>query len=337
MSGSPRATSGRERALRKLAHGFIVFLAIMWAVPQVWAQAYPARPVRLIVPFAAGGTADILARLMAQKLTERLEQPFVVENRTGAAGNIGTDLVAKAPADGYTLLLAFDGTLVINPSVYAKMPFDTLKDLAPISMLARVPIVIVAHPSFPPNNVREFIAYAKQHPGLDYASAGIGSTTHLAVVMIEQQAGIKLTHIAYKGGAQGAVDVVSGQVPLLTQALPGAQPFLKSGKLKAIGMTVAKRHPSAPDIETFAEGGLAGFDVSTWFGLAAPAGTPAPIIEKLHQAVAGILAEPEMRLKLQNDIGADAVGDSPAEFAASIRHDLAAWGKVVRSTGLRIE
>ena len=330
-----RATR-RRGLLRTLAALALATLASTLAVPAL-AQSYPSRPVRLIVPFAAGGTADILARMMAQKLGERLGQPFVVENRTGAAGNIGTELVAKAPPDGYTLLLAFDGTLVINPSVYAKMPFDTLKDLAPITMLARVPIVLIAHPSFPPNNAREFIAYAKQHPGVDYASAGIGSTTHLAVVMIEQAAGIKLTHIAYKGGAQGAVDVVAGTVPLLTQALPGAQPFLKSGKLKAIGITTAKRHPSAPDIGTFAEGGLPNFDVSTWFGLAAPGGTPDAVIEKLSKEAAAILATKEVRDKLTNDLGADPVGDTPAEFSAVIKKDLASWAAIVKTTGLKID
>jgi tripartite-type tricarboxylate transporter receptor subunit TctC len=323
--------------IAKLSLRLLIAVLAAFAMTAANAQAYPTKPIRIIVPFAPGGSADMLARLMAQEMAPSFGESILVENRTGAAGNIGTSFVAKSEPDGHTLLLAFDGTLAINPSIYKSLPFDTLRDFAPITLLARVPIVLVAHPSFPPDNVRELIAYAKQHPGIDYATAGLGSTTHLAIVLLEQRTGTKFTHIAYKGGAQGAIDVLAGQVPLLSQGLPGAQPHIKSGKLKAIGITTAKRHPSLPNVGSFAEAGVPDYDVSLWFGLMAPAGTPKAVIGRLHAEAAKILSAQEMRTRFQTKIGADAVGNTPDEFSAEIKKDLERWAQIVRQSGLSIQ
>ena len=300
-------------------------------------QAYPTKSIRLIVPFAPGGSTDALARTVGQKLSDILGQQIVIDNRTGANGNIGTDLVAKAPADGYTLLMAFDATMVINPAAYGKLPFDPVRDFAPITKVAALPLILVAHPGFPANNVKELIAYAKQKPGINYSSSGHASTPHLAMLMFEQRSGTKFTHIAYKGGGQAVIDVLAGQVPLLATAIPTVQAHLKAGKLKAIALTSARRHPAVPDVGTFAEAGITGFDVSAWYGLLAPAGTPRPVIAKLHAEVTRILATPEMKERFLTTIGGDPVGGTPEQFAADIKADIARWSVIVRESGLRIE
>ncbi len=301
------------------------------------AQSYPTKSIRLIVPFAAGGSTDALARAVGQKLGENVGQQIVVDNRTGANGNIGTDMVAKAPADGYTLLMAFDATMVINPSVYAKLPFDPVKDFAPVTKVAALPLILVAHPSFPASNLKELIAYAKQKPGVNYSSSGHASTPHLAMLMFEQRTGTKFTHIAYKGGGQAVIDVLAGQVPLLATAIPTVQAHLKAGKLKAIALTSARRHASLPDVGTFAEAGMTGFDVSAWYGLLAPAGTPKPIITRLHDEVVKILATPEMKERFLTTIGGDPIGGTPAQFAADIKADIARWSGIVKGSGIKIE
>ena len=301
------------------------------------AQPYPTKSIRLIVPFAPGGSTDALARAVGQKLGDNFGQQIVVDNRTGANGNIGTDMAAKASPDGYTLLMAFDATMVINPSAYSKLPFDPVKDFAPITKVAALPLILVAHPSFPANNVKELIAYAKQKPDINYSSSGHASTPHLAMLMFEQRTGTKFTHIAYKGGGQAVIDVLAGQVPLLATAIPTVQAHLKSGKLKAIALTSAKRHASLPDVGTFAEAGITGFDVSAWYGLLAPAGTPKPIITKLHDEVVKILATSEMKERFLTTIGGDPVGGTPEQFAADIKTDIARWAKIVKDSGIRIE
>ena len=315
--------------------GSWVALALVHAA--AGAQQYPTKSMRLIVPFAAGGSTDAIARVLGQRLTERLGQQIIVDNRTGANGNIGTDIVAKAQPDGYTLLMAFDATMVINPSAYAKLPFDPVKDFAPITKVAELPLILVANPSVPVGNVKELIAYAKQKPGVNYSSSGHASTPHLAMLMFEQRTGTKFTHIAYKGGGQAVIDVIAGQVPLLATAIPTVQGHLKSGKLKAIALTSAKRHASLPDVSTFAEAGLTGFDVSAWYGLLAPAGTPRPIITRLHGEVVKILATPDMKERFLTTIGGDAVGNTPEQFAADIKNDIARWAKIVKESGLKIE
>ncbi len=301
------------------------------------AQPYPNKSIRLIVPYAAGGSTDALARAVGQKLGDGFGQQVIVDNRTGANGNIGTDMVAKANPDGYTLLMAFDATMVINPSAYAKLPFDPVKDFAPITKVAALPLILVAHPSFSPSNTKELIAYAKTKPGLNYSSSGHASTPHLAMLMFEQRTGTQFTHIAYKGGGQAVIDVLAGQIPLLATAIPTVQAHIKAGKLKGIALTSAKRHVSLPDVGTFAEAGITGFDIAAWYGLLAPAGTDKTIIARVHDEAVKILATPEMRERFQTTIGGDAVGNTPAQFAADIRNDIERWGKIVKQTGIKLE
>jgi len=301
------------------------------------AQPYPNKSVRLIVPYAAGGSTDALARAVGQKLGDAFGQQVIIDNRTGANGNIGTDMVAKASADGYTLLMAFDATMVINPAVYAKLPFDPVKDFAPITKVAALPLILVAHPSFPPNNTKELIPYAKSKPGLNYSSSGHASTPHLAMLLFEQRTGTQFTHIAYKGGGQAVIDVLAGQIPLLATAIPTVQAHIKAGKLKGIALTTAKRHASLPDVGTFAEAGITGFDISAWYGLLAPAGTPRAVVMRVHDETVKILATPEMKDRFQNTLGGDAVGNTPEQFAANIRDDIERWGKIVKQTGIKLE
>ena len=235
------------------------------------------------------------------------------------------------------LLMAFDATMVINPSAYKKLPFDPVKDFTPITEVAALPLILAAHPSFPANNVKELIAYARQKPGINYSSSGYASTPHLAMVLFAQRTGTQFTHIAYKGGGQAVVDVLGGQVPLIATAIPTVQAHIKAGKLKAIGLTSGKRHPSLPDVGTFAEAGLPGFDVSAWYGLLAPAGTPKTVIARLHDEVVKILQSPEMKERFLTTIGGDPVGDTPEAFAATIKNDMARWAKIVKESGIKLE
>ena len=301
------------------------------------AQPYPTKSIRLIVPFAAGGSTDALARAVGQKLGDNFGQQVIVDNRTGANGNIGTDMVAKANPDGYTLLMAFDATMVINPSAYAKLPFDPTKDFAPITKVAALPLILVAHPSFPASNAKELIAYAKTKPGINYSSSGHASTPHLAMLMFAQRTGTEFTHIAYKGGGQAVIDVLAGQIPLLATAIPTVQAHIKAGKLKGLALTSAKRHASLPDVGTFAEAGLTGFDVSAWYALLAPAGTPKPVVARIHDEVVKILATPEMKERFLTTIGGDPVGGTPEQLAADIKADIARWGKIVKDSGIKLE
>jgi tripartite-type tricarboxylate transporter receptor subunit TctC len=312
-------------------------LLTMAAAHDVYAQRYPTKPIRLVVPFAPGGSTDALARTVGQKLSENFGQQVLIDNRAGATGNIGTDLVAKANPDGYTLVMAFDATMVINPSVYAKLPFDPIKDFAPITKVAALPLILAAHPSFAPSNTKALIAFAKSNPGINYSSSGHASTPHLAMLMFAQQTGTQFTHIAYKGGGQAVIDVLAGQIPLLATAIPTVQAHIKGGKLKGVALTSAKRHTSLPEVGTFAEAGLSGFDVAAWYGLLAPAGTPKPIVARLHAEVAKILSAPEMKERFLTTIGGDPVGGTPEQFAADIKADIARWGKIVRDSGLKLE
>lgn len=311
-------------------------LLLPW-IPASIAQPYPTKPIRMIVPFAAGGSTDVLARSVGQRLGEKFGQQIVVDNRTGANGNIGTDMVAKANPDGYTLLMAFDATMVINPAVYNKLPFDPVRDFSPITKVAALPLILVAHPSFPASTVKELIAFAKNKPGINYSSSGHASTPHLAMLLFEQRTATKFTHIPYKGGGQAVIDVVAGQIPLLATAIPTVQAHLKSGKLKAIALTSAKRHASLPDVGTFSEAGVTGFDISAWYGLLAPSGTPKPIIAKINAEVVGILATPEMKNRFLTTIGGDPVGNTPEQFAADIKTDIVRWAKIVKDSGVKVE
>ena len=299
------------------------------------AQPFPSKPVRIIVPFSPGGVADSSARVISDRLGARLGQSVVVENRPGASGNIGTQQVAGAAPDGYTLLLGFDGTMVVNPHVYAKLPFDTLRDFAPVTKLGDATLILVAHPSVPAKDLREFLAIAKTQ-NFSYGSAGTGSTPHLAGELLAQRTGIALTHVPYKGGGQAMGDVVGGQIPLVFTAIATAQQFVRSGKLKGLGVSSARRSGSLPDVPTFVESGLEGFVVDSWVGILAPAKTPPPVVARLQKEIAAVLAEPETRERYAT-LGIEPVANAPEQFAEQIRADLARWEKVVRQAGIRIE
>lgn len=299
------------------------------------AQPFPSKPVRIIVPFSPGGVADSSARVISDKLGARLGQSVVVENRPGASGNIGTQQVAAAAPDGYTLLLGFDGTMVVNPHVYAKLPFDTLRDFAPVTKLGDATLILVAHPSVPAKDLRDFLTIAKTQ-NFSYGSAGTGSTPHLAGELLAQRTGIALTHVPYKGGGQAMGDVVGGQIPLVFTAIATAQQFVRSGKLKGLGVSSARRSGSLPDVPTFVESGLEGFVVDSWVGILAPAKTPPPVVARLQKEIAAVLAEPETRERYAT-LGIEPVANAPEQFAEQIRADLARWEKVVRQAGIRIE
>jgi len=298
-------------------------------------QPFPSKPVRIIVPFSPGGVADSSARVISERLAARLGQSVLVENRPGASGNIGTHAVATAAPDGYTLLLGFDGTMVVNPHVYAKLPFDTLRDFAPVTKLGDATLILVAHPSVPANDLREFLALAKTR-NFSYGTAGTGSTPHLAGELLAQRSGISLTHVPYKGGGQAIGDVVGGQIPLVFTAIATAQQFVRSGKLKALGVSSARRSSSLPDVATFVESGLDGFVVDSWVGILAPAKTPPAVTERLQRDIAAVLGEPQTRERYAT-LGIEPVGNAPAQFGEQIRADLERWEKVVRQAGIRIE
>jgi tripartite-type tricarboxylate transporter receptor subunit TctC len=301
------------------------------------AQDWPARPVKIVVPFSPGGFADSGARAISDRLAARLGQPVVIENKVGASGNIGTEMVAKSPPDGYTLLLGFDGTMVINPHVFAKIPFDTVKDFQPVTKLGDAPVIVVAHPSLPANNLRELIALEKSKPGaLSYGTSGTGNTPHLVGEMLNQRAGTQFLHIPYKGGSQAVADAVGGQIPLSFTAVATAGPFIRSGRLKPLGVTTAARIAALPDVPTFIESGLPGFVVNSWVGILAPARTPRPIVDRLQRDIAAVLKEPETRERFAV-LGNEPVGNTPDEYAAQIKADLAQWGEIVKRAKIRIE
>ncbi len=301
------------------------------------APAYPTKAIRLVVPFPPGGATDILARNVAQKLSETWGQSVVVDNRPGAGGNIGSELVAKAAPDGYTLEMGTVGTHAINASLYSKMPYDHVKDFAPIILVAGVPNVLVVNPSLPVNSVQELIAYAKANPGkLNFASSGPGTSIHLSGELFKVMAGVQMTHVPYKGSAPALQDLLGGQVQLMFDNLPPSLPQIKGGKLRALAVTSLTRAPALPDVPTIAESGLPGFEASSWFGILAPAGTPPAIIAKVNAEVAKWLASPEGKEKLVA-IGANAAGGSPEDFARHIQVETAKWAKVVKESGAKVD
>ena len=301
------------------------------------AQGYPNKPIRIVVPFPAGGATDILARAAAQKLTEAWGQPVLVDNRPGAGGNIGSELVARAAPDGYTLEMGTVGTHAINASLYAKMPYDHVKDFAPVILVASVPNVLVVNPAVPVNSVQELIAYARANPGkLNFASSGSGTSIHLSGELFKVMAGVQMTHIPYKGSAPALQDLIAGQVQLMFDNLPPSLPQIKGGKLRALAVTSTARAPALPDVPTVAEAGLPGFEASSWFGILAPAGTPPEIIAKLNAEIAKWLASPEAREKMLA-LGANAAGGAPEDFAKHIAAETAKWQKVVKASGAKVD
>lgn len=300
------------------------------------AQSYPAKPIRLVVPYAPGGGVDIIARATAQELTKRLGQQIIVDNRTGAGGNIGSDTVAKAPPDGHTLLMASPAN-TINPSLYAKMPYDPLRDLIPIALIGSVPSVMVANPSLPVQDIKQLIALAKAKPGaLTYGSGGSGSTEHLAGEMFKSFARIDLLHVPYKGGAQVMIDLIGGQVALMFSNQLGVLPHIKGGKLKALGVASAERSTALPDVPTFAEAGFPDFKVSVWWGVMGPAGMPKEIVNRLNREIVAGLSSPEMGGRLQT-MSAQPIGGTPEQFAAFFAAETKRWAPIVKASGAKAD
>jgi tripartite-type tricarboxylate transporter receptor subunit TctC len=297
---------------------------------------YPTKPVRFVVPSAAGGGTDIIARALGQKLSESLGQQFVVDNRPGAGQMIGIELAAKSPADGYTILMAAS-TLAINPIMYKKVPYDPVRDFAPITQAATLPNVLVVHPSLPVKSVAELIAYAKAHPGqLNFASAGIGTSPQMSIELLKSMAGIDMVHIPYKGTAPGVMDLLAGQVLVMAPNVLTALPHIRSGKLRALAVTSVKRTEALPEVPTVAEAGLPGYDSTQWYGVLAPAGTQPQIVARLHDEIVRALRDAEVGKRLAAD-GAEAVGSSPEEFAAFIKSESEKWAKVASAAGIKPE
>jgi tripartite-type tricarboxylate transporter receptor subunit TctC len=301
------------------------------------ADVYPSRPIRFVVAFPPGGGTDIIARSIAQKLGERWSQQVLVDNRPGAGGNIGTDIVAKSAPDGYTLLMGSAGPLAINASLFASLPFDPQRDLAPVTLAASTPNVLVVHPSLKAATVKELIALAKTEPGrINFASSGFGTPAQLAGELFNTMAGVKLVHVPYKGASPALADLLGGQVQLMFSTMPPALPHMKEGRLRALAVTSLKRSPAAPELPTVDEAALPGFEANTWHGVVLPAGAPAEIIARLNREIVAILHLPEVVGRLESQ-GAEPVGSTPEEFAAYIRSETVKWAKVVRESGAKAE
>ncbi len=300
------------------------------------ADAWPARPIRLVIPYPPGGPTDLLGRIVAVRLGERLGQPFIVDNRPGASGMIGADAVAKAAGDGYTLL-ANASIHVINPSLYAKPRYDAIADFAPIANLADVPLVLVVNPQLPVKTVRELIALAKSgRTQLNFASSGNAAAPHLAGEAFKIAAGIEMQHVPYKGSPPALTDLVGGQVQLMFDSLPSSLPFIRSGALRAIAVTTERRTPALPNVPTVAESGLPGFNISTWYGLWAPAATPPDLVHRLSREIAAIVQMPDVREQFAN-LGAEPVGNTPEEFLAFNKAELTKWSRIVKQSGAKVD
>jgi len=302
----------------------------------VGAEVYPSRTVRIIVPYAPGGATDALARVAAQKMSEAWGQSVIVENKPGAGGNIGTEFVARAPADGYTMVMAIN-SFAINKSLFKELGYDPIKDFQPVSLFATAPNVIAANPSLPANTVQELIKLAKSKPGeLTYGSAGNGSGSHLAGLLFANLAGIEMTHVPYKGVTPAVTDLMSGRISLSFSVYSVVDPYIKAGKLKAIAVTSAKRSPHAPNLPTVAESGLKDYDVISWFGFLVPSNTPKDVVAKIHGEVARIAKMPDVKTRFASQ-GIDLVGSTPDEFADFIKQDWMVWDKVIKSAGIKLE
>ncbi len=318
-----------------IVHLCFAFVLVM-AAGAASAQSYPVRPVRVVTPFTAGSAADSLARVLGQKLSDAWGRQMVIDNRTGANTIIGSEAVAKSPPDGYTLLLN-NVTLAINPALYSKIPYDVLKDFAPISLTAAILVALVVHPSLPVKSVRELIALAKAHPGqINYASGGNGSAQHLPMEMLRLATGINLVHVPYKGLGPAFSDLLGGHMPVMFAGVSNVVPYLETGRLRVLAIGSVKRSPALPDVPTVAEAGVPGFEFDAWIGYLAPAGTPKDVIVKLHADITRALGAPGVPEKL-TALGFNIVGGPPEQFAALIRNDIARFGKLIREAGIRVE
>lgn len=316
----------------------IKYLLISLALPgYALAQQFPTKPIRIIVAYTPAGATDILARAVGQKMSETWGQPVIIDNRPGANGNIGTDAAAKANADGYTLLMVTAGTHGINPSLYRKLPWDAVKDFAPVSLVAMVPNIFVVNNSVPVKSVKEFIAYLKNNPNkFNYGSPGNGSTAHLSMELLKTMTGTSMQHIPYKGSAGVLTDVIGGQIIATIDNMPVYLPQVKAGKIRALAVSAAKRSSAMPDLPTIAEAGVPGYNSSAWFGLVAPAGTPKPVIDKLAAETQRILKLPDVNERLSG-LGAEPVGDRPEQFAAHIKSEIAKWAKVIKDANVELQ
>ena len=317
------------------------FLSTLWSVSLIYAgsaaaQSYPAKSIRVIIPFAVGGSTDVVFRILAPRLSERLGQQVVVDNRPGGAATIGMDMVAKSPPDGYTLGVA-NLSFGANPFMLSKMPFDTEKDLVPVSLVTLVPMVLSVHPSVPARSVKELIALAKAKPGsLNYGSAGNASANHLATELFTYMSGAKMVHVPYKGGGPAVISILGGETAVLFATIPSSIQYFKSGRLIGLGVSTLKRDPALPEIPTVAEAGVPGYEVYEWQGVMVPAGTPSAVISRLHQEIVKTLAVPEVKERVAG-VGAHAVGSTPEELATFIKKELATWSKVIKTAGIRID
>jgi tripartite-type tricarboxylate transporter receptor subunit TctC len=327
----------RRQALATLgAAGFGGTLMSGVGIASAQATTWPARPVRVIVAFTAGGTTDILARAVGQQLQERLKQPFVVENKPGAGGNTGTELVVRAPADGYTLIVNSVGPIAVNPTLYPKLPYNPLVDLVPVAQIADVPNVLVVHPSLPVKTVDEFLAHAKANAGkLNYGSTGIGTSSHLSGYILGKRAGIDVVHVPYKG-ADALRDLLAGRIQFMFATIPSVKQHIDAGALRAVAVSSAKRSRSLPEVPTVAESGFPGFEAGSWFGFFAPKGTPPEVVATLNKAVNAIVEVPAFQAQMIKE-GADPVGGTPRDFAAFVQREFEKWRVVVRESGATAE
>ena len=315
----------------------LLLASLLTAAVPAWAQKWPDKPIRMVVGFAPGGFTDVLARLLGQKLQERLGQPVIVENKPGAAGTVGAAQVAKSPADGYTLLLGHSNSNAVAPALYPKLPYDVLRDFTPIIRVATTPLLLAINPNLPATDVKSFIALAKSKPnGLTFASSGPGSAQHLAAERFMLATGIQMTHIPYKGSGQAIVDLLSGNVDLNFESPPNVLPHLKAGKLRVLGITTEKRSPLMPDVPTLAEAGVSNAEMQLWFSVQGPAGMPQPIVQQLNTEFASILKLPEVAEKIATQ-GGEIVAGSAKEFADFLPKDVASWAKLIKDGNIRID
>jgi len=314
----------------------LLSLVLSFAAALSYAQTYPTKNVRIIVGLAPGGTTDVFTRTLAQRLTEAWGQTVIVENRPGASGMIGGEAVAKAAPDGYTLLVSPQTSLAVAPALYGKAPYDTAKDFAPVSLLGSTPLVMIVHPSFPAKSFAEFVALAKKGTPLTFGSGGVGSSPHMTGELISAALGVKMTHVPYKGENPAIADTIGGQIPIMFGNLPVALPHVRSGKVLALATTTAKRSPLAPEIPTMSEGGIKDFEMATWYGMLAPAGTPPELVAKIQRDSARVLSDPETRERLTK-MGVDLILNTPEEFKAYLNAEIARYTKIIKAAGLKAE
>ena len=327
----------RQFALRSLSVAVALGTGLLASMPAAAQAAYPSKTITMVVPFSAGGTTDILARIVSQALTAELGQSVIVDNRAGAGGNIGGQAAARAAADGYTLFMGTVGTHAINAALYKKMPFDPIKDFAPLTRVANVPNLLVANPKQPFKNVKELIAYAKANPGtLNFGSSGSGSSIHLSGELFKSMAKVDMQHVPYKGSAPAVTDLLGNQIAIMFDNMPSAIQHVRSGKLVPLAVTTAKRSPELPDVPTIAEAGVPGYEATSWFGLFAPAGTPPAVVAKLNTAIVKVLAKADVKKKI-NEQGAEVYSETPEQFSAFIQKEAVKWGKVVRESGASVD